>query len=193
MRRALLLSAVALGCAAPQRASQPSARAAIDEAQSFRPGASVATGASVSAPFPRSPPAEPLEQPSAPVVVRPAPQPAQPTGVPSSPLDAPARPERSVGGGVAGGADSAADLDAALNRVEARLGAAVTLLRADAATCRDVCGASTTICRAAAEICRLTGDGDREAANPRCRHARLSCADAGRQRDGACPTCPDTR
>ncbi|MEZ4391312.1 MAG: hypothetical protein R3A48_09475 [Polyangiales bacterium] len=160
----------------------------MSEARELRPGASVPVVTS----FTSQPAPEPSTQstaaPAPPPLTRPAARPNQPVGVAQQPLDAVARPESSSGG-VAGGVN----LEAALSMYEARLGAAVTLLRADAATCRDVCGASATICRAAAEICRLTGDDDREAAHPRCRSARLSCAEAGRQRDGACPTCPDAR
>jgi hypothetical protein len=84
--------------------------------------------------------------------------------------------------------------EATLARYEAQLQAAVARLSADAATCRDVCGASATICRAAGEICRLTQDADRDPPrDARCRNARVACEDAGRRRDGACPTCPDAR
>lgn len=192
MRRALLLSAVALGCAAPQRAA-PSAGGAVYETQALRPGGSVPVVSAASASPAPELQAQPAEPFSSPRVVLPAPSPAPPASVAQQPLDTPRRPESHVGGGASDGTATAVDVEAALRVYEARLGAAVTLLRADAATCRDVCGASTTICRAAAEICRLTGDDDREARHPRCRSARLSCAEAGRQRDGACPTCPDAR
>ncbi len=54
--------------------------------------------------------------------------------------------------------------------------------------CRDICRAAGSICTAAAEICRLAGDAD-----ARCTRARGACVDAGRTRDGACPTCPPAR
>jgi hypothetical protein len=77
---------------------------------------------------------------------------------------------------------------------EARIGAQVQRIReeqirlaANPGVCHDVCFAAGSICLAAQEVCRLTGDDD-----PRCGRARQACADAGRQRDGACPACPPT-
>ncbi len=107
----------------------------------------------------------------------------------------PAPPRPSRGGGPQDGLSAEAERpEAALARYESQLRAAVARISADAATCRDVCGASATICRAAGEICRLTQDADRTPPrDPRCRNARVACEDAGRRRDGACPTCPDAR
>ena len=78
---------------------------------------------------------------------------------------------------------------------EARIGAQVRRIRDEQirlatspGVCRDICFASGSICLAAQELCRLTGDAD-----DRCGRARGACADAGRQRDGACPVCPAAR
>jgi hypothetical protein len=61
-------------------------------------------------------------------------------------------------------------------------------MAAGMAECRDICRAAGSICTAATEICRLAGDAD-----ARCTRARGACVDAGRARDGACPTCPPVR
>jgi len=134
----------------------------------------------------------PVEQPLGGASV----SPATATAPPLEPRPAPPAPPRpSRGAGPQDGLSPEAERpEAALARYESQLRAAVARISADAATCRDVCGASATICRAAGEICRLTQDADRTPPrDPRCRSARVACEDAGRRRDGACPTCPDAR
>lgn len=130
------------------------------------------------------------ERPLGGAVVAPS---STPAPEPTSPPPAPPAPSRN-GTAQGGAAPGVAEPDGLIASYEAQLRAAVARISADAATCRDVCGASATICRAAGEICRLTQDADRASPrDPRCRNARLACDDAGQRRDGACPTCPDAR
>ena len=74
---------------------------------------------------------------------------------------------------------------------ETRIASAVRRIRdeqlrlATGPVCHDVCYATATMCTAAGELCRLTGVED-----ARCVRAREACDDAGRQRDGTCPSCP---
>lgn len=134
----------------------------------------------------------PVEQPLGGATVSTTPTAAPPLEPRPAP-PAPPRPSR-VDGPQDGLSPEAERPEAALARYESQLRAAVARISADAATCRDVCGASASICRAAGEICRLTQDADRAPPrDPRCRNARVACEDAGRRRDGACPTCPDAR
>lgn len=79
----------------------------------------------------------------------------------------------------------------AISGLEAQIAQGLAAFAAPEPECRDICRASDGVCAAAREICRLTGDA--EAEHPldlRCARAREACADAGRQRDGRCPTCP---
>jgi hypothetical protein len=110
------------------------------------------------------------------------------------PTVAPAPTTMTLGGSAAGPEQGAGnDADHAVR--ESRIGAQVQRIRdeqirlaANPGVCHDVCSAAGSICLAAQEICRLAGDGD-----ARCGRARGACADAGHQRDGACPVCPPTR
>lgn len=79
----------------------------------------------------------------------------------------------------------------AIGGLEAQIAQGLAAFAAPEPECREICRASDGVCAAAREICRLTGDA--EAEHPldlRCARAREACADAGRQRDGRCPTCP---
>lgn len=194
MRRwPLACLALSSGCAMarPPAASAPAAAAPsvqLREESAAPPGA--APGTSQGAVQWQSPPS--VEQPLGGASVSPAPA-MVPAPEPRPAPPAPPRPSR-VGGPQDAVTPEAERPEAALARYEAQLRAAVARISADAATCRDLCGASATICRAAGEICRLTQDADRAPPrDPRCRNARLACEDAGRRRDGACPTCPDAR
>jgi hypothetical protein len=73
-----------------------------------------------------------------------------------------------------------------------RLAAAEQQFLQSAGVCRDVCRASAGICAAARELCALTGDrAGAPPTDPRCARARASCERTSRQREEACPSCPD--
>lgn len=198
MRRASLAwLALSAGCAIarPPAASAPTAAAQQAREESATSAAAQWQGGPSAPPAPTTPSLQmqlPGRQPLGGAAVAPAPSaapPAEPRPEPPAPL----RPSR-VGGPQDASSPEVERPEAALAWHEAQLRAAVARISADAATCRDLCGASATICRAAGEICRLTQDADRATPrDPRCRNARLACDDAGRRRDGACPTCPDAR
>jgi hypothetical protein len=82
--------------------------------------------------------------------------------------------------------------DDAIAAWAARLAAAEQQFQAASGVCRDVCRASSGICSASRELCALTGDREGTApTDPRCARARASCERASRQREGACPVCPE--
>jgi hypothetical protein len=82
--------------------------------------------------------------------------------------------------------------DDAIAAWAARLAAAEQQFQAASGVCRDVCRASSGICSASRELCALTGDREGAApTDPRCARARASCERASRQREGACPVCPE--
>jgi hypothetical protein len=108
-----------------------------------------------------------------------------PSVAPTVPATAPARPAPDAAFGFApargGGAGDVGVQEELMRRNEASLAAAL-------GECRTICSAAGNICVAAGEVCRLVGADD-----TRCARARSRCADAGRRRDGACPTCPTIR
>ncbi|MFO0626590.1 MAG: hypothetical protein U0325_13330 [Polyangiales bacterium] len=168
MRRASLAGLVlTAGCAVarPPAASAPPATATAT-AQQVRESWATSSGGSVQRATPEQPApgmVQPLGGASAPATApATAPSPAPPAE-PSAAPPAPPRPSRV--GGPQDALPEAERPEGALARYEAQLRAAVARISADAATCRDLCGASATICRAAGEICRLTQDADR--ATPR--------------------------
>lgn len=191
---AAALCVVALGCAASQRPSAAPSSAAYrgynresaQPASQAEPGAATST-TSVSGGYSgesSTPSREPTARPPAPVSPSPAPAqnvdgtgPAPPSPPPRQPNLTPAE-------------ETARRVSAALQFIDAEQERMVTGL----SECRTVCGAAESICTAAAEVCRLTGDSpSREARDARCARARVACADASRQRDGACPACPPRR
>ncbi len=102
----------------------------------------------------------------------------------SVPGTAPAR-------GPDGVVDEEAERDARIVQWEGEIQRQRAALAASLAQCRDICAAAGNVCTAAFEICRLTGDlSNTNARDGRCARARTACLDAGRRRDGACPTCP---
>jgi hypothetical protein len=73
-----------------------------------------------------------------------------------------------------------------------RLAAAEQRFQLASGACREVCQAHAGICSAARELCALVGDrAVAPATDPRCARARASCERATRQREEACPSCPD--
>lgn len=187
----MVLAALAVsGCAMAPRATtvyrsetrapaQPEASVAAQQPLASTPPMPVRVNEALPSPPPRPAGARPASAP-----------PSETAAAPVSP--APAAAGTSVGGAIA--PDDGVSAEAQIRRYEAQIAAARATIAADPATCRDVCGATTTLCRAAGELCRLTGDpDDHEARDPRCRRARVACADASRQRDGACPLCPTPR
>ncbi|MEZ4406654.1 MAG: hypothetical protein R3A52_09275 [Polyangiales bacterium] len=183
------LCVAALGCAASQRpSSAPSSaayrgynRESAQPASQAEPG-SVTSTTSVGGGWSgesSTPSREPTTRPV-------APSPAQ--NVDSTGPAPPSPPSRQPNATPA--EETARRVSAALQFIDAEQERMVTGL----SECRTVCGAAESICTAAAEVCRLTGDSpSREARDARCARARVACADASRQRDGACPACPPRR
>ncbi len=113
---------------------------------------------------------------AAPVIAGAATTPTFRPAPPISPSSVAPDPDSAQGGG-----DAIAAQEDVIRRNDAALAAAL-------GECRTICAAAGNICVAAGEICRLTTDRDL-----RCERARARCNDAGRRRDGTCPTCPSPR
>lgn len=113
---------------------------------------------------------------AAPVIAGAATTPSFRPAPPIAPASVAPPPDSAQGGG-----DVIAAQEDVIRRNDAALAAAL-------GECRTICAAAGNICVAAGEICRLTSDRDL-----RCERARGRCTDAGRRRDGACPTCPSPR
>ncbi|MFO0602433.1 MAG: hypothetical protein U0324_04625 [Polyangiales bacterium] len=162
MRRALLLPALALGCAS---AGAPPPSAAPSSAYSTQSTREVPASYSAT---PRTGASQGYIAPSIPSV--------QPTA-PEGPDFVPPTDEE--------------QREADIARWQERLHNASNGLAATVSECRSICMAASDVCTAAREICRLTGDlVAAQARDARCGRARASCIDAGRRRDGACPVCP---
>jgi hypothetical protein len=182
-----LASSLAAGCAAAPAYRTASAPPAT------RTATVSATGGSVDGPSRYAPPPA-RESPRDRDRSSPEEQPVAPGAAPPAPSVASAPSPTNVGEATSVSAQGAASDDADHAVRESRIGAQVQRIReeqirlaANPDVCRDVCFAAGSICLAAQEVCRLTGDDD-----ARCARARGACADAGRQRDGACPVCPPT-
>ncbi len=185
------LSVLVVGCAAslPYRASTRSSQSVPAGASSAETAARVESGS-------RFAPAPSAREPS---VDRPTARPRRdaddvsPMGLPFTVATGSATAERPAAA-TTPSRQGAAQEDGERAVREGRIGAQVQRIRDDQirlatnpGLCHDVCFAAGSICLAAHEICRLSGDAD-----ARCEHARDACAEAGHQRDGACPVCPPT-
>ena len=187
------LVALVVGCAA-----SPPYRASMRSSQSMPAAASPAQTSTVVDSGSRFAPPPSVREPS---VDRPSARPrsdadeVSPTGLPATvPPATGSAPIESLGEPTIPSRQGAAQEDGERAVREARIGAQVQRIRdeqirlaTNPGICHDVCFAAGSICLAAQEVCRLTGDTD-----TRCEHARGACADAGHQRDGACPVCPPT-
>lgn len=200
-RRALLLAALGVaGCAVATRPPSSVAQTTASQGGYYVTEPQAAPSSTPSQQQWAQPPSANVDRDAAPAratvpgaMTEPLRPPAtMPPSPPPSPEPSAPRPAPVAGGMPA--RETQESTDAQISRYEAQIAAARAMIAADPATCRDVCGATSTICRAAGELCRLTGDRpDAMARDPRCRRAREVCADASRQRDGACPLCPTPR
>lgn len=164
MRRALLLPALALGCASAGAPPPSAAPSSAYSAQSTRE-APTSYGAA-----PRAGTSQGYLPPG--------------LSIPSVQPTAPGGPDFVT-------PNDEEQREADIARWQERLHNASNGLAATVAECRSICMAASDVCTAAREICRLTGDlVAAQARDARCGRARASCIDAGRRRDGACPVCP---